>query len=72
MSETEEKANNGIGARPACFKNTFQEVSFVFMATIALAMSSFLSGATTVVTATIGEDLDMSQSQITWISAAAR
>lgn len=60
-----------IGERPACFKNTFQEVSFVFMATVAMATSTFLTGATVIVTASIGKDLNMSQSQISWISAAA-
>ncbi|KAH7017474.1 major facilitator superfamily domain-containing protein [Ilyonectria destructans] len=41
------------------------------MATVAMATSAFLTGATVIVTASIGKDLDMSQSQISWISAAA-
>lgn len=65
------KAKSSIGARPSCFNNTFQEVSFVFMATVAMASNTFLSGATVIVTASIGRDLGMSQSEITWISAAA-
>lgn len=60
-----------IGERPACFRNTFQEVSFVFMATIAMATNTFLTGSTVIVTAAIGKDLGMTQSQISWISAAA-
>ncbi|CAM1511470.1 Fc.00g089830.m01.CDS01 [Cosmosporella sp. VM-42] len=64
------KSKNPRGERPACFKNTFQEVSFVFMATIAMATNTFLTGSTVIVTASIGRDLGMSQSQISWISAA--
>lgn len=59
------------GARPECFKNTFQEVSFVLMATIAMATNTFLTGSTVIVTASIGNDLGMTQSQISWIAAAA-
>lgn len=60
-----------IGERPECFKNTFQEIAFVFMATIAMATNTFLTGSTVIVTAAIGKDLGMTQSQISWISAAA-
>lgn len=67
----EVKAVSGLGARPECFKNTFQEVAFVFMATIAMATNTFLTGSTVIVTAAIGKDLDMTQSQISWIAAAA-
>ncbi|KAI8723496.1 MFS domain-containing protein [Fusarium sp. LHS14.1] len=65
------KAVSGLGARPECFKNTFQEVAFVFMATIAMATNTFLTGSTVIVTAAIGKDLGMTQSQISWIAAAA-
>ncbi|KAH7160761.1 major facilitator superfamily domain-containing protein [Dactylonectria macrodidyma] len=41
------------------------------MATVAMATNTFLTGATVIVTAAIGKDLGMSQSQISWISAAA-
>ncbi|KAF7560616.1 hypothetical protein G7046_g3524 [Stylonectria norvegica] len=68
--EIEAKPRNQHGERPACFKNTFQEVAFVFMATLALAANNFVVGATVVVTASIGRDLDMTQSEISWISAA--
>ncbi|KAJ4315221.1 hypothetical protein N0V84_008489 [Fusarium piperis] len=67
----EVKAVSGLGARPECFKNTFQEVAFVFMATIAMATNTFLTGSTVIVTAAIGKDLGMTQSQISWIAAAA-
>lgn len=71
MADAKSKAKNSIGERPACFKTTVHEISFVFMATIAMAASPFLTGATVIVTASIGKDLGMSQSQITWISASA-
>ena len=61
----------GIGPRPAYFKNTFQEVAFVSQATIATATNSFFGGAVSIVTASIGRDLGMTQGQITWISAAS-
>ncbi|KAF7546976.1 hypothetical protein G7Z17_g8038 [Cylindrodendrum hubeiense] len=67
----QKKKTSKLGVRPACFKNTFQEVAFVFMATVAMATNTFLTGATVIVTASIGKDLGMSQSQISWISAAA-
>lgn len=60
-----------FGARPAVFHNNFQEAAFVFMATMAIATSTFLTGVTVVVTESIGRDLNMTQSQISWIAAAA-
>jgi hypothetical protein len=61
---------SSFGERPECFKNTFQEVGFVLMATMATATASFLTGATVIVTASIGHDLGMTQSEISWIGAA--
>ncbi len=61
----------GNGPRPVYFKNTFQEVAFVSQATIATATNSFFAGAVSIVTASIGRDLGMTQGQITWISAAS-
>jgi len=58
------------GDRPECFKNTFQEVGFVVMATLDSATSSFLAGTSVVVTAAIGRDLHMSQGEISWIQAS--
>ncbi|KAH6895531.1 major facilitator superfamily domain-containing protein [Thelonectria olida] len=40
------------------------------MATVAMATNTFLTGTTVIVTAAIGKDLNMSQSQISWIAAA--
>ncbi|KAI9827986.1 MAG: hypothetical protein M1819_006829 [Sarea resinae] len=58
-------------ARPACFKSTLQEVLFVGTATMAIAMTSFLQGSTTVVTSYIGKDLKMTNAEITWINASS-
>lgn len=61
---------NNTGTRPECFKSTFQEICFIFMATLAMATNSLVTGAMIIVTASIGRDLHMTQAQITWISAA--
>jgi hypothetical protein len=63
-------SNNGFGERPACFSSTFQEVSFVFQATVATATSSFLTGVGMIITANIGRDLGMTQGEISWITAS--
>ncbi|KAL2353193.1 putative transporter [Cryomyces antarcticus] len=59
------------GGRPACFSSTFTEVLFVLTATMAIAMSSFTAGSTTVITSFIGRDLGMSIAEITWISSSS-
>ncbi len=68
--EANGKGATAFGARPACFKTTFQEVAFVSQATVATATSSFFQGASAIITASIGRDLGMSQGQITWITAS--
>jgi hypothetical protein len=55
-------------ARPECFKSTLQECLFV---TMAVAMSSFLTGAITVMSSFAGRDLGMSNAEITWMNAAS-
>ncbi|QYT00307.1 MFS domain-containing protein [Trichoderma simmonsii] len=62
--------SSSIGKRPECFQSTFQEICFIFMATLAMATNSLVTGAMIIVTASIGRDLHMTQAQITWISAA--
>lgn len=69
LSRVQSLAQN-IGGRPACFSSTFQEVSFVAQATVAMAATTFLVGATSIVTASIGSDLGMTQAEIVWIAAA--
>lgn len=63
-------SRSNAGKRPECFKSTFQEICFIFMATLAMATNSLVTGAMIIVTASIGRDLHMTQAQITWISAA--
>lgn len=69
VSRVQSLAQN-IGGRPSCFSSTFQEVSFVAQATVAMAATTFLVGATSIVTASIGRDLAMTQAEIVWIAAA--
>ncbi|KXS96015.1 hypothetical protein AC578_3901 [Pseudocercospora eumusae] len=57
--------------RPECFTSTFQEIMFVLTATMAIGMTSFLSGSVTVTSTFIGRDLKMSTAEITWISSAS-
>ncbi|KAG9608440.1 major facilitator superfamily transporter, partial [Aureobasidium melanogenum] len=56
--------------RPPCFKSTTQEVLFVLTATMAIAMGAFLSGAVSVISASVGADLGMTTAEITWMSSA--
>ncbi|KAJ5753944.1 MFS multidrug transporter [Penicillium nucicola] len=51
------------------FHNIFQECLFVLTATMAVGQTSFFTGLVTVITASIGHELDMSSTEITWISA---
>ncbi|KAH8703302.1 putative MFS multidrug transporter [Talaromyces proteolyticus] len=55
--------------RPECFSSTFQECLFVLSATMAIGQSSFFQGLVIVVTASIGNDLNMNSAEITWITA---
>ncbi|KAF1811043.1 MFS general substrate transporter [Eremomyces bilateralis CBS 781.70] len=57
------------GGRPVCFKTTFHEVMFVVIATMAIAMSSMLTGSVTVVSAEVGKSLAMKDAEITWLAA---
>ncbi len=59
-----------FGERPECFANTLQEVSFVFMATVATATTSFLAGTGLIITVPVSHDLGMNQGQIAWITAS--
>lgn len=58
-------------ARPAIFRSTVQEILFVFTATMSVAMPSFLQGSTLVVSSFIKTDLDMTTSQLTWMTASS-
>jgi hypothetical protein len=58
-------------ARPECFRSTLQECLFVLSVTMAVAMTSFLSGAVTVMSSFAGRDLNMTNAEITWMNAAS-
>jgi len=66
-----EKTKNPLGERPKCFKSNFQEVLFIFVATLAVGMGSLVSGAVTVLSGFVGRDLNMSTVEITWIAASS-
>ncbi|QKX54473.1 uncharacterized protein TRUGW13939_01560 [Talaromyces rugulosus] len=55
--------------RPECFSSTLQECLFVLTTTMAIAQTSFFQGLVVVVSASIGEDLNMNSAEITWITA---
>ena len=57
-------------ARPECFRSTFQECLFVLSVTLAVAMTSFLVGSITVMSSFAGNDLNMTNAEITWMNAA--
>ncbi|KAI0457522.1 MFS general substrate transporter [Xylaria acuta] len=65
-----ERITTSFGARPECFKNTLQEVAFVLQATVATASSAFLAGTALIITVPVSLDLNMTQGQISWISAS--
>lgn len=58
-------------ARPAIFRSTVQEILFIFTATMSVAMPSFLQGSTLVVSSFIKRDLNMTTSQLTWMTASS-
>jgi len=55
-------------ARPECFTSTLQECLFVMSVTMAVAMSSFLTGSITVMSSFAGRDLGMTNAEISWVS----
>ncbi|KAF1926723.1 MFS general substrate transporter [Didymella exigua CBS 183.55] len=67
ISDHDEKDPN---ARPACFKSTLQECLFVLSVTMAVAMTSVLTGSITVMSSFAAKDLNMTNAQVTWMNAA--
>lgn len=57
-------------ARPICFKSTLQECLCIFSVTMAVAMTSFLTGSITVMSSFAARDLGMTNAEITWMNAA--
>lgn len=64
-------AMSSANTRPECFKSTLQEVLFVLSATMAIGMTSILSGSITVTSAFIGRSLAMTTAEITWLYASS-
>jgi hypothetical protein len=56
--------------RPECFRSTLQECLFVISVTMAVAMTSFLTGAITVMSSFAARELGMSNAEVTWMNAA--
>ncbi|KAI1113136.1 major facilitator superfamily domain-containing protein [Nemania sp. NC0429] len=65
-----ERIKTSFGARPECFRNTLQEVAFVMQATVATASTAFLMGTALIITVPVSLDLNMTQGEISWISAS--
>ncbi|GAM91427.1 hypothetical protein ANO11243_094770 [Dothideomycetidae sp. 11243] len=65
-------ANDDWGKRPACFRHAAHECLFVAVATMAVGMSSFLSGTTVVIPVFVARDLHMSQAELTWLVASSQ
>ncbi|PVI03870.1 hypothetical protein DM02DRAFT_669438 [Periconia macrospinosa] len=57
-------------ARPEVFSSTLQEVLFLLSCTLAVAMTSFLTGGVTVMSSFAAEELKMSNAEITWLPAS--
>lgn len=61
--------SNPYGSRPACFSNLLQECLFVLTTAFATGQSSIFVGAAICITSYIGNDLNMTASEVVWISA---
>ncbi|KAJ1715440.1 hypothetical protein AFCA_012613 [Aspergillus flavus] len=58
-------------ARPEAFSSTIQEILFVAVATMAIAMSSLLTGSITVLTSQVQRDLNMTTAELTWLTSSS-
>jgi hypothetical protein len=57
--------------RPACFQSTFQEIMFVAAATMAIGMGSMLAGTITVTSSFVGDSLNMTTAEVTWLYSSS-
>ena len=57
------------GDRPTCFSNTVQECLFVLTTTMAVGQDAIFQGGIICISSFIGNDLNMSAAEVTWISA---
>ena len=58
-------------ARPTVFRTTIHEILFVFIATMGVAMPSLLQGCTIVISSSVKRELNMSTTEITWMTASS-
>jgi len=58
-------------ARPTIFHSTIQEILFVFITTMGVAMPSLLQGCTIVISTSVKRDLNMSTTETTWMTASS-
>lgn len=70
-SSTDAPAPVNDEARPDVFSSTVQEILFVSVATMAIAMSSLLNGAITVLTSQVQNDLNMTTAELTWLAGSS-
>jgi hypothetical protein len=56
--------------RPPCFTSTIQECLFVLSTTLAVAMTSFLTGGVTVMSSFAAKELHMTNAEVTWMAAS--
>lgn len=61
--------SKGYGSMPPCFTNLLQECLFVLTTTFAIGQSSIFVGSAICITSYIGDDLNMTASEVVWISA---
>ena len=59
------------GTRPECFSSTATECLYIASSTMASASLSMIVGSVTVIASLVGEDLDLTNAEITWMPAAS-
>lgn len=60
--ETNAEKKSRLGLRPDCFRTTFQEVLFTFIATMSVGTSAFVIGGVIVISNFVSQDLHMVRS----------
>lgn len=68
---TAEDESSRPNAPPEVCRSTAQEILFIFTATMRVVMPSFLQRNTIVVSSFIKKDLNMTTSQLTWMTASS-
>lgn len=71
VASTTVQAPRDNESRPEAFSSTIQEILFVAVATMAIAMSSLLTGTITVLTSQVQKDLNMTTAELTWLTSSS-